>query len=64
MPMYSYKCDRCKAEVAELRCLADREKLQACYRCRDGKMHQVIDGAPMALVRNPAVAPGKPWRKA
>ena len=63
MPMYSYQCDRCGAAENQLRCIADRDKHGSCYRCSGGRMEHSIDVAPMALVRNPAVQPGKPWRK-
>lgn len=63
MPMYSYQCDRCGATEDQLRCIADRDKHGSCYRCSGGRMEHIIDVAPMALVRNPAVQPGKPWRK-
>jgi len=63
MPMYSYQCDRCGAVEDQLRCIADRDKHGPCYRCSGGRMEQIVTGAPMALVRNPAVQPGKPWRK-
>ena len=63
MPMYTYLCDRCGATEDQIRCMADRENFSPCYRCSGGRMEHIIDGAPMALVKNPAVPSGKPWRK-
>ena len=63
MPMYSYRCPRCKAETQDMRCIADHADGPRCYRCGKAQMEQILDGAPLALVRNPAVAPGRPWRK-
>jgi putative FmdB family regulatory protein len=56
MPIYDYHCPKCGAEDRAIRCIADHDKGDTCYRCGKAKMEQIL-GATQGIVKDPAVPP-------
>jgi putative FmdB family regulatory protein len=55
MPLYAYECDGCGQQRDDMRKVDDRERGPKCGRCKPRRtMKLIIDGPPMAIVKNPA----------
>ena len=56
MPVYEYRCPKCKAQFDDVRSVAEREYTPACYRC--GAKTELVVSAVAGIVKNPAVPRG------
>jgi len=49
MPLFEYRCPKCKHEFEKLVSGRDREKLPDCPKCKESKMQKLVSRSSFSL---------------
>lgn len=53
MPLYEYRCEKCRGTDVGMRCIDARHVGPECFKCKQPML--LIVSAPAGVVKNPAV---------
>ena len=53
MPLYEYRCEKCRATDQGMRKIEERYEAPECFRCKQPML--LIVSAPAGIVKDPAV---------